>query len=84
MNTADLIRVNGADLHTVACVHDGYVHVCGYPPLVLSIEKCELVSQASEDDRIDLLRKMARVGGQGHRPTCARETLRREGIGDGC
>lgn len=74
MKTADLIR-HGNDLYTVACCHDDVIHTCGYPERTLRVDQCELVHEASLDDRLDLLRKMAAAGGNGHRPACARRQL---------
>lgn len=74
IDTADTIIHDGAFL-VVSCVHDGRVHTLGWPDVTIPVERCTLHRQASDDERLMLLRQLAGSSGAGHRPRCARERL---------
>ena len=77
IDTADTVihRPTG-EIWTVCCVHDRAVYVCGMPGGPYRVAECELVRQATEDERLDLLKRLAASTMKGHRPEYARAALK--------
>lgn len=85
MNPSETTAIDTADhvLHRpsgetwlVAYVRGDRLSACGWPDTMAAIADCDLVKKASQAERLELLRSMAK--GEGHRASHARDALSKD------
>lgn len=74
IDTGDVVIYQGQRI-MVACVHDDYLHVCGYPDATIKLMAVKLAEKASPEQRDHALRTLAESSSRSHRAECARRRL---------
>jgi len=79
IDTGDHVRHRPTnDELLVAGVKGSLLMWCGWPFGYCNVDDCDLIQKASKQDRLDLLNRLANMGGNDARKTFAIEKLREE------